>query len=125
MARACEDVLQHGDRRPRHGWRQGGLPIAGIRRRDGSQSYLHHPRDVLPRTHDTTELLDGCPDRSIDQLRSDYSTEFIEEFSAGYLAPYILDQPVQADEFENSREFTEQIIAWATAAVTRRDRVTS
>ena len=72
--------------------------------------YISH-ETYFPRTHDTTELIDGCPDRSIDQLRADYSAEFIEEFSAGYLAPYILDQPVQADEFETSREFTEQIIA--------------
>lgn len=119
MDRARSGPLQQRNRHPGDRWRQGSGPIAGIRRRDGSQSYLHHPRDVLPRTHDTTELLDGCPDRSIERLRADYSTEFIEEFSAGYLAPYILDQPVQADEFENSREFTEQIIAWATAAVTR------
>ena len=83
--------------------------------------YISH-ETYFPRTHDTTELIEGCPDPSIKRLQVDYSAEFIEEFSAGYLAPYFRDNPVQADEFEASRNFTEQIIAWATTAVTRRDR---
>ena len=78
--------------------------------------YIRH-ETYFPRTHDTKELIDGCPDRSIDLLLRGYPTEFIEEFSINYLAPYVRDRPVPDNEFETCRRFAEQILTWATAAV--------
>ena len=77
--------------------------------------YIGH-ETYFPRTHDTRELIDGCPDRSIDLLLGGYPTEFIEEFSINYLAPYIRDRPVPDNEFEACRRLAEQILNWATAA---------
>lgn len=80
--------------------------------------YIGH-ETYFPRTHDTKELIDGCPDRSIVHLLDSYPAEFIGEFSINYLAPYVRDRPVPDDEFEACRSFTERILLWATAAVIR------
>ncbi len=82
--------------------------------------YISH-ETYFPRTHDTRELIEGCPDRSIDRLLGGYPAEFIEEFSINYLAPYIRDRPVPEDEFDACRRFAKQVLTWATAAVTQSD----
>lgn len=79
--------------------------------------YISH-ETYFPRTHSTGELIEGCPDRSIQQLLAGYPAEFVEDFSTNYLEPYIRDEPVPAHEFEACHGFTEQIITWATTAVT-------
>lgn len=79
--------------------------------------YISH-ETYFPRTHSTGELIEGCPDRSVHQLLAGYPAEFVEEFSMNYLAPYIREEPVADDEFEACRAFTQQMIVWATAAVT-------
>ena len=78
--------------------------------------YIGH-ETYFPRTHDTKELIDGCPDRSIDHLLGGYPTEFIEEFSMYYVAPYVRERPVPDNEFETCRGFAEQILTWAATAV--------
>lgn len=78
--------------------------------------YISH-ETYFPRTHSTGELIDGCPDRSVLRMLAGYPAEFVEDFSTNYLAPCIRDEPVPAHEFEACRAFTEQIIAWATSAV--------
>jgi len=78
--------------------------------------YIGH-ETYFPRTHDTKELIDGCPDRSIYLLLDGYPTEFIEEFSLNYLAPYIRERPVPDNEFATCRGFAEQVLSWASAAV--------
>ena len=83
--------------------------------------YISH-ETYFPRTRDIRELIDGCPDGSFGHLLRAYPAEFIDQFSLNYQAPYRRGEPVPTGELEASRDFTEQIIAWAKAAVTRQDR---
>ena len=71
----------------------------------------------FPRTHDIKELINGCPERSIERLVGGHPDGFVESFSTNYLAPYLRDRPVPEDEFEACRRFAEQILAWATDVV--------
>ena len=78
--------------------------------------YIGHEM-YFPRTHDTKQLIDGCPDGSIHHLLGGYPTEFIEEFSIKHLVPYVRERPVRDHEFEACRRFAKQMLTWATAAV--------
>ena len=82
--------------------------------------YISH-ETYFPRTRDIRELIEGCPDASIGQLLRGYPGEFIDEFSINYQAPYMRGEPLPTEELDDSCDFAEQIIAWATTAVTRQN----
>ena len=80
--------------------------------------YIKH-EVYFPRTHSIPQLLKDCPELTVEQLLAGYSRDFVEGFSANYLAPYLREEPVPADEVEACRVFAEQVIGWAAGVVSR------
>ena len=78
--------------------------------------YIKH-EVYFPRTHSTRELIAKCPDPSVGQLLVGYSADFVEDFSANYLAPYIRGRPIPSDVVEACRVFAERIVEWARRVV--------
>ena len=72
---------------------------------------------VFPRTHSVWELVEECPERSVEDALAGYSERFLKEFSRNYLAPYVRARPVPADDIERCRRFSDRILGWAASVV--------
>ena len=78
--------------------------------------YIHH-ETYYPRTHDTAELIDRCPDPTAAQAAAGYSPDFVAWFAGQYLAPYERGEPLPPDEVDACFAFAAQVIAWAERTV--------
>ena len=74
--------------------------------------YIHH-ETYYPRTHDTAELINKCPDPTAAQAAAGYTTEFMRWFASQYLAPYERMNPLTPGEVDSCFAFAAQVIAWA------------
>lgn len=72
---------------------------------------------TFPRTHSVWELVEGCPERSVEDVLGGYSERFLKEFSRNYLAPYVRARPVPADDIEQCRRFSDRVLGWAAGVV--------
>lgn len=78
--------------------------------------YIKHEM-FYPRTHNVGELLQGCPDPTVQRVLMGYSEQFVKDFSDHYLAPYIRVRPVPLEDVKECRLFAEQIVGWAEGVI--------
>lgn len=71
----------------------------------------------FPRTRSVWELMEECPDESVQDVLEGYSERFVKEFSRNYLAPYVRARPVPAEDIEECRRFSRRMIRWAAGVV--------
>ena len=72
---------------------------------------------VFPPTHSVWELVEECPERSVEDVLAGYSERFLKEFSRNHLAPYVRARPVPADDIEQCRRFSDRILGWAAGVI--------
>ena len=72
---------------------------------------------LFPRTHNVSELVEECPDRTVLRVLEGYSEQFVKDFSRNYLAPYLRARPVPPADVEECRRFSERIMGWAEGAI--------
>ena len=78
--------------------------------------YIKH-ETIYPRTHEIGELIQGCPDPTVQEVTAGYSEEFVKYFSKNYLAPYVQAKPIALERVEECRKFAERIIKWAEGII--------
>ena len=72
---------------------------------------------LFPRSHNVSELVEECPDRTVLRVLEGYSEQFVKDFSRNYLAPYLRARPVHPADVEECRRFSERIMGWAEGAI--------
>lgn len=72
---------------------------------------------TFPRTHNISDLVDGCPEPTVRQAIQDYPEEFVKGFSRNYIAPYVRARPVPEADIEECRRFSALILAWAEGVI--------
>ena len=72
---------------------------------------------LFPRSHNVSELVEECPDRTVLRVLEGYSEQFVKDFSRNYLAPYLRARPVPPADVEECRRFSERIMGWAEGAI--------
>ena len=72
---------------------------------------------LFPRTHNVSELVEECPDRTVLRVLEGYSEQFVKDFSRNYLAPYLRARPVPPADVEECRRFSERILGWAEGVI--------
>ena len=72
---------------------------------------------VFPQTHSVWELVEECPERSVEDALEGYSERFVKEFSRNYLAPYVRARPVPPEDIEQCRRFSDRLLGWAAGVI--------
>ena len=72
---------------------------------------------LFPRSHNVSELVEECPDRTVLRVLEGYSEQFVKDFSRNYLAPYLRARPVPPADVKECRRFSERILGWAEGVI--------